>query len=225
MKRLVPALVLFASACGANGATAVPTTNPPTPATTTAPCILEESGATLGFKEPGVPHEAAGVVVVDCKEHVCTVEARDRDGKVASHEASVHDASSAVSTAVVHGACAIGGETFFVAAEPKDDAHVEVQVARYTAHDEARDLARICAPLASFEDKGKPIDDSSFDDSQRAHVRAAILVNELTSRRWRVWFHRLYEGGQRHEDQVEALRKAVKDASIASCKAEWLIAK
>ncbi len=185
MKRLIFALVL--SACGANGATAAPT-NPTSPVTTTPPCVLEEVGAGLGFKEPTAPHDTAGVVVVDCKDHVCTIEARDREGKVASHEASVHDASSTVSTAVVHGACALGGETFFVAAEPKDEAHVEVQVARYTAHDEARDLARICAPLASFEDKGKRIDDSSFDDSQRAHVRAAILVNELTSRRWRCGF-------------------------------------
>jgi hypothetical protein len=189
-----------------------------------APCILEEIHARLAFVPPTAPHEAAGTLTVDCKNHTCSVEARDTSGKSTSSASAISDATATLSPVIVHAACSLGGESFYVLKEPADESHVELQVARYTKHDEAADLARICAPLSSFTDKGKPIDTTSFDASQRPFIRAMVLEPELTSRRWRVWLRDLVKPEQRDE-QVAVLRKAIADAGIASCAAEWLTAR
>jgi hypothetical protein len=103
------------------------------------------------------------------------------------------------------------------------DARVEIHAGRYKVHDEAADLALLCAPFASLKnpETGQPFPPDEFDPLQREHVRATIANETMTSPRWRRWVHALYEGGHLNEAPVAALRDAAQ-ASHIKCEAEWL---
>jgi hypothetical protein len=165
--------------------------------------------------------EDVGTIVAQMKP-TCTIEVRDAKGALKeSHPCAANDDRQLIEM-VLGSVCTLGGEVSWLEAAATD-ARVEIHAGRYRQHDEAADLAMLCAPFASLKnpETGQPFPPDAFDPVQRAHVRAEVASESVTSPRWRRWLHELYEGGQRHEAPVAALRDAAQ-ASHLACEAEWL---
>ncbi|MGH7297489.1 MAG: hypothetical protein ACRELB_21310 [Polyangiaceae bacterium] len=170
---------------------------------------------------PVSPVEDVGTVVAQMKPD-CSIEVHDAKGAVKeSHPCAAHDDRQLIEM-VLGSVCALGGEVSWLEAAATD-ARVEIHAGRYKQHDEAADLALLCAPFASLKnpDTGQPFPPDTLDALQREHVRAAIADETMTSPRWRRWVHELYKGGHRNEAPVAALRDAAQ-ASHIQCEAEWL---
>jgi hypothetical protein len=222
MKMVVAFLLpLVAVACG--GAAPAPAPSPGTPSTTTAaqgavpaePCI-----AAMTEQRPTAPTDQVGAITVRVQEPTCTVETKASDGTVSKASHPCADRNT-MREAMRQAACKAGGDVFWLNGPPPAkgaNAVVELVVGRYSKPDEGADLKLICAPFAALPlPNGKTLDPNSVDESQRARIRAAVLEESLTSRKWRLWLNGFLDN---REASVAALRDAAKKASL-TCEAEW----
>ncbi len=183
---LVPAAFLLA--CSGTPPSAASPGASATAAGSTAPDDGGAMPASMSGSRPVVPVEEVGTVTVHAGKDGCSVEVRKADGTMKPTTAcdSVRKAREAARLS----ACSIGGDVLW----PKDKAaaeegsHIELQVGRYTQTDAKADLELICAPFANLKNPatGKSFDPSGLDPSQRAALRAALLAETMTPRRWRL---------------------------------------
>jgi hypothetical protein len=161
--------------------------------------------------------QEVGTLVVQTTP-TCSIEVRDAGGAVkATHGCtSLDDKTMDLLNALE---CDLGGEVSWVDASATA-AHAEVHVGRYAKHDEAADLALICAPFATVAEHSR-LHVQSPDPSQKAAIRGDILEGSLTSPRWRRWLHELHRGGHLNDSALPPLREASQTSHIA-CEAEWL---
>ena len=216
-------LPLFALAgCGSAPAPAAPPATPASTAASTAPasveCLpVELRSKPLGQRPPSV--EEVGTLVMQAKP-TCTLEVHDAAGVAKGTRPCPPDNDLRILDVVNGAVCELGGELAWMDSAGKKDGLAVIHAGRYAKHDEAADLALICAPFATVAQRSRVHVDSP-DPFQKAAIRGDVLEASLTSPRWRRWFHELFAGGHRNEAALGPLRDAAQASHIA-CEAEWL---
>jgi hypothetical protein len=172
---------------------------------------------------PLAAHVVVGSIVATERAAGLAVEVRGADGDVRSKHPPVGDKRAALDV-MLRGVCDLGGEVYWLDGKPVEGKPVRMLVARYTKHDEAGDVATICAPFRALKDprSGAPIDDSGYDDYQRARLRAAIASESMTSPKWRLWLHDY--GHALFTSDTAACHAKLDElrAAAPTCQAEWL---
>jgi hypothetical protein len=215
-----------AAACGGSPAPAAPNA-PSAPNSPTAPTPTALDAASAGpclaavlERRPTAPVDEVGKIIVHHVAPDCSIEAKGKDGATTKTPVACKGGREA-REAMKKAACSLGGDALWVVGAPPSEATpiVELAVGRYTKPDEAADLKLVCAPFGTLPmPDGKTMDPSSVDESQRARLRAMVLEENLTSRKWRMWLHDLVTA---REPAVATLRDAAKKASL-TCEAEWV---
>jgi hypothetical protein len=202
---------------GCGGGTAPAATSPSsTPVAASEPC----NPATVGMSEkrPDIPTTVVGTVVARETAGGCSFEVHAPDGTTKTPPAcDPKDKQGSLGRA----ACALDGDYLWAAHPDTDDSAktVELAVGRYSAPDARADLALLCMPLADLATKvkGKPLDASTLDPSQEAVVRAYLLQQMLTTRKWRTWLL----GVRDHRDASRATMLESAKAAGLACDPHW----
>jgi hypothetical protein len=201
--------------CGGGPA---PAATSPSSAPTAAPEPCNPATVGMGSARPDIPTTVVGTVVARETPGGCSFEVHATDGTTKPPPpCDIKDRQGSLGRA----ACALDGDYLWPADPHADDSAktVELRVGRYSAPDPSADLATICMPLAQLATrvKGKPLDASSLDPSQEVVVRAYLLQQMLTSRRWRTWLLEVRD----HRDASRAtLLDAAKTAGL-TCDPHW----
>jgi hypothetical protein len=202
--------------CGGAASGPAATFPSPAPAAVSEPCNAGIVG--MGGARPDIPTTVVGTVVARETPGGCSFEVHATDGTTTPPPpCDLKDRQGSLGRA----ACALDGDYLWPADPHADDAAkaVELEVGRYSAPDARADLTLLCMPLADLATrvKGKKLDPSTLDPSQEAMVRAFVLGQTLTSRRWRTW---LVEARDHRDASRATMLEAAKAAGVP-CDSRW----